>query len=78
MALMPPVSAMKRHHGAARGGAARAGWTLAVVVGAGEDDAGNARVLDEGGTDLAGAGQQLQHVARHAGLVQQLHWRGRR
>ena len=43
---------------------------------AGEGDAGDARIGDERGADLAVARHELQRARRHAGLVQQAHGRG--
>ena len=78
MALRPPVSAISGAPGA-RWSAMAASMALAVGERAGEDDAVDARIGGErGADDLAGAGEQLDHVLGDAGLVHQLRRRGRR
>ena len=71
MALMPPVSAMNGTMALRR--SARARWIAqAVSFEPGERDAADARVLDERFAQPTAARQQVQHVGRHARLVQQL------
>ena len=71
MALSPPVSAISMASGAAVSASCRS-IALATVGRAGEADAGDARIGGQRRADRrAVARQQLQHVVRHAGLVQQ-------
>ena len=71
MALMPPVSAMKGTIGPPRTASAR--WIeLAVSLEPVKATPATRVSRTSAAPTLAAAGQQLQHVGRHAGLVQQL------
>ena len=65
-----------QRHDRSRPGGQHAADAAGRVGRAGEGDAGDAQVGDEQAADLAAAGQQVQHVFRDAGAVQQPH-RGR-
>ncbi len=71
MVLTPPVSAISGTIGPSLAASARL-IRRATSVGAGEGDAGDARVGDERGADVPVTERQMQRGLRHARFMQQL------